>query len=101
MLKKLFPFSFEQAAVLKTKLPFKFTCKEETANMLVCVLTYLVASLLAGFVFGIAGFILGLIPILGAIAGWILGIIGSVFGLYCLAGIVVHLLLHFNVIKAN
>ncbi len=101
MLKKLFPFSFEQAAVLKTKLPFQFTCKEETANMLVCVLTYLLVFLVADLILGIIGFIFALIPLLGIILCWLLGIIGGILSLYCIVAIVVHLLLYFNVIKAN
>ena len=47
----------------------------------------------------IVGAALGLIPVLGAIFGWLLGIIGGVISLYCLAGMIVHLLLYFNVIR--
>jgi len=70
MLKKYFPFSFGAADV---------------AGLVIKIVVYLVVS-------AVAGFVLGLIPIVG-------GILGTIVGIYCTAGWIIALLDYLKVLK--
>ena len=96
---KFFPFSLSRAGEVKKSLPFKFSCKEETGNLIVCIAGYVIACILLGLIFGLLGYLLGPIPVVGAVVGVLMYIIGSVVELYCLAGIVLNILIFTKVIK--
>ncbi|MBQ2945348.1 MAG: hypothetical protein IJD95_02135 [Clostridia bacterium] len=83
-LKKIFPLSFKYVGDVK--------------NLVIGVIIYVVAGIIAGAVIGIAGLLTG-IPVLGAILALVLRVLGSLVDLYVTAGIVIEFLVHFKVIK--
>lgn len=84
-LKKIFPLSFKRT--------------DSVANLIIGLLIYLVAGIIAGALIALSGLITGWIPVIGAIIGWALGIIGAVVDVYVLAGIVIQILVFAKVIK--
>lgn len=83
-LKKIFPLSFKYVGDVK--------------NLVIGVILYVVAGIIAGAVIGIAVLLTG-IPVLGAILALVLRVLGSLVDLYVTAGIVIEFLVHFKVIK--
>ena len=77
--------------ILKKFWPNAF--KTADSNGLVTAIIIYVIVLIVGTV---AGFILGLLPIVGGILAWV---VGTVLDLYGLVGIVLALLTYFKVIK--
>ena len=86
MLKKFFPFAFNVKA-------------KDVTSMIVSIIIHLVAGLIASLALWLVGSIIGLVPVVGDIVGALLGIVGAVFDLYCLAGIVLAILLYFDMLK--
>ena len=84
-LKKFFPLSFKRV--------------DTAANLVVGILIYVVAAIVAGVVLGLAGLLGGWIPVVGAILGWALGVIGTVVEVYVVAGLVIQILVFTKVIK--
>lgn len=84
MLKKFFPYSFGA---------------KDTNSLVVKIVVYVVAAVLAGVVLWLAGALTGWIPVLGGIIGTLLGIVGWVIEVYVVIGIVLLLLDYFKVIK--
>lgn len=84
-LKKIFPLSFKRT--------------DTVANLIIGILIYVVAAIVAGALIALSTLLTGWIPVLGAIIGWALGIVSSLFGIYVLAGIVIQILVFCKVIK--
>lgn len=84
-LKKFFPLSFKRV--------------DTAANLVVGILIYVVAAIVAGVILALAGLLGGWIPVVGAILGWALGVIGTVIEVYVVAGIVIQILVFTKVIK--
>ena len=84
-LKKIFPLSFKRT--------------DTVANLVIGVLIYLVAGVIAGALIALATMITGWIPVVGAVIGWVLGVASTLFGIYVLAGIVIQILVFAKVIK--
>ncbi len=84
-LKKIFPLSFKRT--------------DTVANLIIGILIYLVAGIIAAALIWLSTLIVGWIPLVGALIGWALGIIGSLVELYVLAGIVIQILVFAKVIK--
>ena len=76
MLKKYFPFSFKA---------------KDVKDLVINIVSYLVVSIVGGWVLGL----IGAIPVIGLIAD----LIGALLGLYCLVGIVLALLDYFKLLK--
>ena len=77
-LKKFFPISFKYTGSVK--------------DLIIGIVTYLVAGLIVSFLLGLVGKIL---PFLGLI----LGLVGGIFDLYCTVGIVLQVLVFAKVLK--
>ena len=86
MLKKFFPF----AAKVGVK---------DTTNLVVSIIIHLVAGLVISLVLGLLNTVLGFIPVVNLLMGIVAWGVGSVIDLYCLAGIVLSILLFFDVLK--
>jgi len=84
---------------LKTLFPLSFKRTDSVNNLIIGILIYIVAAVIAGAVIALAALIGGWIPVLGAILGWVLGIIGSLVEIYVIAGIVIQILVYTKVIK--
>jgi len=84
-LKKLFPLSFKRT--------------DTAANLVVGILIYVVAAIVAGAVIGLSALITGWIPVIGLLIGWALGVVGSIVEIYVVAGIVIQILVFAKVIK--
>lgn len=79
--------------------PLSFKRTDSVGNLIVGILIYVLAAIVAGFVIFLAGKITGWIPVAGQIIGWVLGVIGTLADVYCVAGIVIQLLVFFKVLK--
>ena len=84
-LKKIFPISF------------KYT--KDAANLIIGILIYVVAGIIAGAIIWLSGMITGWIPVIGMLVGWILGLLGSLIDVYVVAGIVIQVLVFAKVLK--
>ena len=84
-LKKLFPLSW------------KFT--KDVANLIIGIVVYVIAGIVAGALITVATMITGWIPALGKLIAWALGVVGSLIGIYVLVGIIVLILVYCKVIK--
>lgn len=80
---------------LKKFFPYSFKAKKDVAALIVNIIVYLVAELIAGAIIGLVSTILGGIAILA----WALGVVGGLVGLYALIGIVLSILDYLKVIK--
>ena len=78
LLKKIFPFSFR-------------TKENDVASLVITIILYMVAGVIAGFVIGL----LGIIPLIGIL----FRLVGSLIELYVFAGIIITLLDYFKVLK--
>lgn len=79
-LKKLFPVSYKQ-------------------SLLVSIIVYVVAAIVASLLIGFAGALTSWIPLVGTLVGWVLRIAGTLVDIYVVGGIVVSILLELKVIK--
>lgn len=77
LLRRIFPYSFKRAST--------------TSDLVISILIYLVAGIIAGALIAVLSKVL--------IIGFIFAIVGSLVDLYVAAGIVVLLLNYFNVLK--
>ena len=84
---------------LKKFFPLSFKWTDSVANLVIGIIVYVVLSIIAGAVIALATFLVGWLPVVGAILGWALGLVGSLVGLYFLAGLVIHILVFCKVIK--
>lgn len=80
---------------LKKIFPYSFKAKKDVVALIINIIVYFVAELIAGAIIGLATTILGGIAILA----WALGVAGSIVGLYALIGIVLSILDYLKVLK--
>lgn len=86
-LKKIWAFSF-------------VTQKKNVSSLVINLIIWVVAAVIAGLMIGLAGWIGGLLPeILSGLIGWVLRIIGTVVDLYCVIGIVLSILYYCDILK--
>jgi len=76
---------------LKKFFPLSFKYSDTVSNLIIGILIYIVGDIIAGAVIGL----LAAIPLIG----WLFGLAGSLVGLYCLAGIVIQVLVFTKVLK--
>ena len=84
-LKKIFPLSWKYTA--------------DVANLIIGIIVYIVAAVIAGVLIALATLITGWIPVVGGLVGWALGVVGGLIGLYVLVGIMIQVLVFTKVIK--
>lgn len=84
-LKKIFPLSFKRT--------------DSVGNLIVGILLYLLAGIVAGALIWLATLIVGWLPVVGALIGWALGVVSALIELYILAGIIIQILVFAKVIK--
>jgi len=84
---------------LKSFFPLSWKYSKDVTALVTGIIIHLVAGVLLGAVISLAGLLTGWIPVIGALIGWILGIVSSLLGLYILVGVVLQVLLFFNIIK--
>ena len=85
LLKKLFPLSW------------KYT--KDTSNLIVGIIVYIVAAIIAGVIITLGALITGWVPVIGWLICAILSVVGGLIELYVIIGIVLQLLVYFKVIK--
>ncbi len=85
--------------ILKKYFPLSWKYSNDVANVIIGIIVQLIVGILAGALIVLSTFIVGWIPVVGALVGWALGIIGSLVDIYVLAGIIIQLLVFFKVIK--
>lgn len=80
---------------------FSFTVQKKNATSLVVnLIVWVLAAVIAGLLIGLAGWIGGLLPeVLGGLIGWVLRIIGTIVDVYCVVGIVLAILNFCDVLK--
>lgn len=83
-LKKFFPYSFGAADV---------------AALVIKIVVYLAASIVAGALSGIIAWSVGFIPVVGELIKIVAGLAGSLISLYATAGVVIAILVYCKVIK--
>ena len=84
---------------LKNLFPLSWKYTKDTSNLVVGIIVYIVAAIIAGVVIALGALIVGWLPAIGGLICAILGIIGGVIELYVIIGIVLQLLVYFKVIK--
>ena len=85
--------------LLKKIWPMSFKNNDSVQNLVIGVVIYAVAAIIAGLILGVSGLVAGLMPeMLGKLIGLVLGAIGSLIDLYCVGGIVFKFLAYFKVI---
>jgi len=84
-LKKFFPLSWKYA--------------KEVADLVIGVIIYVVAAVIASAVIWLATLVTAWIPVAGGLVGIVLGLLGTLVDIYATAGIVILFLVKFNVIK--
>ena len=84
---------------LKKIFPLSFRWMDTVANLVIGIVVYLVVGVLAGALIALATVLVGWLPVLGGLVGWALGVVGSLVGVYCFAGLVIHVLAYFKIIK--
>ena len=84
---------------LKKYFPLSFKRTETAADLIVGILIYIVAGIVAGAIIWLATLLGGWIPVIGAIFGWALGVVGTLVDVYCIAGIVIQILVFAKVLK--
>ena len=85
--------------ILKKIFPLSFKRTDSVANLVIGILIYLLAGIVAGAVIALATMIADWIPVLGGLLAWALGVVGSLVGLYVLVGIVLQILVFAKVLK--
>ncbi len=84
---------------LKRFFPYSFKKRNTVSDLVVGIIVYAVASIIAGAIVFIAAYLAAWIPVLGPILAWTIGFVGSVINLYCIGGIVLSILYYNNVLK--
>ena len=84
---------------LKKFFPLSFKYTDDVAKLIVGIIIYIVISIVAGALVGLAALLLIWIPVVGALILWALGLVSSLVGIYCLAGIVIQILVFAKVLK--
>lgn len=84
---------------LKQLFPISYKRTKDVADLIVGILIYIVAAIVAGALIQLAGLLVGWIPVVGAIVGWVLRIVGALIEVYVIAGIVIQILVFCKVIK--
>ena len=79
--------------------PLSIKYSDTSANLVVGIIFYIAAGLVAGGILALAGVLANLIPVVGPILGVLLGLAGSLVELYVFAGIVILALVFAKVIK--
>lgn len=85
MLKKLFPLSFKENAEVK--------------DLVISIVVYVAAMVVAGLIFFLVGSLLGWIPLIGLLLGIVMKVIGVVIEIYCVGGIVLAILDYCKLLK--
>ncbi len=84
---------------LKKFWPFSFKNNDCVKNLVIGVILYVVAAIVAGVIIGISAVLLAPLGAVGAIISIPLSLIGYVIELYVTAGIVFKFLAYFKVFK--
>lgn len=84
---------------LKKFFPLSFKRTDSVGNLIVGILLYLLAGIVAGALIWLATLIVGWLPVVGALIGWALGVVSALIELYILAGIIIQILVFAKVIK--
>ena len=73
---------------------FSFTVrKKDTTSLVVNLIVWILAAVIAGLLIGLAGWIGGLLPdFFGGLIGWVLRIIGTIVDVYCVIVVVLSVL---------
>ncbi len=85
--------------VLKKLFPLSFKKMEKAGDLVMGIIVYLIAAIVAALVIWVATLVVGWIPVVGSLVGWVLGLIGGLIDLYALVGIVIQILVYTKVIK--
>ena len=85
--------------ILKKVFPLSFKRTDSVANLVIGIIIYLLAGIVASAVIVLATMITGWVPVLGALIGWVLGVVGSLVGLSVLVGIVLQIRAFAKVLK--
>ena len=85
--------------ILKKFFPLSFKRTDSVANLIIGIIIYLLAGIVASAVIVLATMITGWVPVVGALIAWVLGVVGSLVGLYVLVGIVLQILVFAKVLK--
>lgn len=72
---------------------------EDKDSLIKSIIIYAIGMIIGYVVGGLAGVLLGWIPVVGGILTWVIGTICWLLGIYCTAGIVVSILCFCKVIK--
>lgn len=84
---------------LKKFFPLSWKYTKDVSNLIIGIIIYVVAAILAGALIALATLLVGWIPLVGWLVAWALGLVGSLIGVYVLAGIVIQILVFTKVIK--
>jgi len=85
--------------ILKKFFPLSFKRTDSVANLIIGIIIYLLAGIVASAIIVLATMITGWVPVVGALIAWVLGVVGSLVGLYVLVGIVLQILVFAKVLK--
>ena len=84
---------------LKKFFPLSWKYTKDVSNLIIGIIIYVVAAIVAGALITLATLLVGWIPLVGWLVAWALGLVGSLIGVYVLAGIVIQILVFTKVIK--
>lgn len=84
---------------LKKFWPYAFKERKDGGELAIAIIIYLVVSIVAGAIIGLATALVNWIPVVGQLIGVLLGLVSSLIGLYCLAGLVFAVLSFCKVLK--
>ena len=84
---------------LKKVFPLSFKKMSSAADLIVGILIYIVAAVVAGVAIWVATAIVGWIPAIGGLLAGIIGAVGGLIGLYSLVGIILQILVYCKVLN--
>ena len=79
--------------------PLSIKYSDTSANLVVGIIIYIAAGLVAGGILALAGVLASIIPVVGSVIAVLLTLVGSLVEFYVFAGIVVLALVFTKVIK--
>ena len=85
--------------ILRKYFPLSFRKLYNVADLVVCVIIYVVAALVSTAILGVTAYFLTFLPVIGPVAAWTVGILGTSANLYCVGGAVIAILYYNNVLK--
>ena len=84
---------------LKKFFPLSWKYTKDVSNLIIGIIIYVVAAILAGALIALATLLVGWIPLVGWLVAWALGLVGSLIGVYSLVGLIILILVYCKVIK--